>query len=123
MILVGEFSGWYQYTGGTYVRSEEWGYVYAFNGPWAIVLVPVGAAMLYVAYLSYNATKETPTLEEIERMYQISRAILIGILAGTVLFIMLVIENDDWWLSEGFYGGAIGSFVSTILLNNAKNKF
>lgn len=121
MVLVGEFGGWYIYEGGYTSNYQEWGYVHTYNGPWVIILGPVAAAMLYVAYLSYNATRTPPDIEQIDLMYKISRAALIAILAGALLFVILVSENDDWWFSEGFYGGAVGSLISTLLLKNAKD--
>ncbi|MCE7733959.1 MAG: hypothetical protein GPJ54_03715 [Candidatus Heimdallarchaeota archaeon] len=117
MVLVGEFAGWYNY--GYYV--EEWGSVSTFTGSAFLILGPVAAGMLYVAYLSYNGTKEEPTIDQLELMLKISKFALIAILAGGLLFIALASENTDWWFGEGFYGGAIGSLISTLLLRNAKN--
>lgn len=120
MLLVGEFAGWYYYD--YYNGYREWGSVSAFSGPGFLLFGPLSGALLYVAYLSYNATKVEPPEDQLELMYKISRIVLITVIAGALLFIILAYDNDDWWFGEGFYGGAIGSLISVLLLNNARNE-
>lgn len=122
MLLVGEFAGWYYQEGSAYYGYyREWGSVRAFNSAAFLILAPVAAGMFYVAYHSYNSTKEPPTQLILDRMYKISQAALGIILLGALIFIILASDNDDWWLGEAFYGGAIGSLISVFLLRNAKN--
>ncbi len=121
MLLVGEFAGWYYYD--YYNGYREWGSVGAFSGLGFLLLGPLSGALLYVAYLSYNATKVEPLEDQVELMYKISRIVFVVVIAGALVFIALASDNDDWWFGPGFYGGAIGSLISVLLLNNARNEF
>ncbi|OLS23640.1 MAG: hypothetical protein HeimC2_25440 [Candidatus Heimdallarchaeota archaeon LC_2] len=118
LLLLFDFGGWYN----NFQAFEIWEYYGVFYDPGAFVLiVGVSVALLFVAYGSYNATKEKPSDEELYRMYKISLTALIIIAVGGIVFSTSASENDDWWLDTGFYGGIIGSFISTMFLRNAKN--
>ena len=55
---------------------------------------------------------------------EMNRLLVLGFIGALVVFIIVIIggislfvfpEADDIWLSAGFYGGAIGSLITTIL--------
>lgn len=122
MILIFDFAGWDEsnYYLGFY--SEGWIATDSLGG--VIILGPIGVGLLYVAYNSYKGTKETLPKETIELTYKISLGALVAILVGALIFTISISSEDVyWWFEAGFYGGAIGSLISTLLLRNAKNAY
>ncbi|MHA2031199.1 MAG: hypothetical protein ACW99A_05180 [Candidatus Kariarchaeaceae archaeon] len=120
LILLLDFAGWDEsnYYAGFY--AEGWIATDSVGG--FLILVPIGIGMLYVAYNSYQGTKEALPTEKLELIYKISFAALIAISVGALIFVITISTEDvDWWFGEGFYGGFIGSLISTLLLRNAKN--
>lgn len=121
MILLFDFAGWDEsnYYAGFY--SEGWIATDSVGG--ILILGPIGIGLLYVAYHSYKGTKEELPKETLELIYKISLVALSAILiVGLIFAITISTEDVYWWFGEGFYGGAIGSLISTLLLRNAKEK-
>ena len=118
LLLIFDFGGWYNNFSGVQV----WEYYNLFYDPGSFILIGgASAALLFVAYSSYNATKETPSEIDLDRMYKASLYALAVVGIGGIVFAISASENDDWWLDTGFFGGLIGSIISTLLLRNAKN--
>ncbi len=120
MILLFDFAGWDDSNYYLGIYSEGWIATDSIGG--VLFLGPIGVALLYIAYNSYKGTKETLSIETLELIYKISVGALVAILIGALIFIISISAEDVyWWFDAGFYGGAIGSLISTLLLRNAKN--
>lgn len=120
LLLASDFAGWFASYGGGGIRVEEYGSIHLLTVYFPLIAVLSGA-LIFCAYTSYNALrnpKDGPDTVAIDRAYKASLAVFATVLVGALVFaiIMLTDEPDDWWLDTGFYGGAIGSMLTAILL-------
>ncbi len=85
-----------------------------------IVLVFAGLLLYgaYVSYLSLRPVGAPPPRSIVRRAYFGSVGAFVAMLVLALVFtvIMVAQDLDDWWLDTGFYGGAIGSGLSALLL-------
>jgi hypothetical protein len=120
MILLFDFAAWDSSNYYLRVYSEGWFGTDSIGG--ILFLVPIGIGLLYVAYNSYQGTKAPLSVELLERVYKVSLAAIIAIFViAAIVAITLTGEEVEWWFDAGFYGGAIGSLISTLFLRNAKS--
>jgi hypothetical protein len=113
LLLATDFGGWY--VGGYLVRS--WHYISAFASPL------MGLAFFGVAFCLFLGS--IISIMGLSPSKIPSRGLnWTGFIGALIVFIIVIIggislfvftEADDIWLSEGFYGGAIGSLLTTIL--------
>jgi hypothetical protein len=116
MLMVLEFGGWYNYN--DYYHTREWGWIGPLENPLSFLpFLAVAGSLFYCSFLAYQgfSSKEGINRSLIMRGFVISLIVFIIIIVGGATLIALTIENDSQWLSAGFYGGAIGSFLTAIL--------
>ncbi|MCG3217698.1 MAG: hypothetical protein KAR35_01770 [Candidatus Heimdallarchaeota archaeon] len=120
LLIFGEFAGWYDYwySGGHFY---EWGYVYFISGEGGfgatILIGSFAAAHLYCVFVSYQGftTKEQLSYSTVHRATLASLFAIVGITISGLIFVIAVSGNDDWWFSEGFYGGLIGALLTYLM--------
>ncbi|MHA1911210.1 MAG: hypothetical protein ACTSYA_05895 [Candidatus Kariarchaeaceae archaeon] len=122
LLLFGEYAGWYDYwySGGHFY---EWGYIYfspsGEGGIFATIIIgSFAAALLYCAFVSYQgfSKKAQPSYSMVHKASLASMYTIIGIVISGIIFAIAASGNDDWWFSEGFYGGLIGAIMSYLML-------
>jgi hypothetical protein len=116
MLMVLEFGGWYNYN--DYYHSREWGWVGPLENPLSFLpFLAVAGGLFYCSFIAYQqfSSKEGLKRSLVMRGFVISLIVFIIVIIGGATLIALTWENDSQWLSEGFYGGAIGSLLTFIL--------
>ena len=69
----------------------------------------------YVSYLGFSPTGVNRNL--INRAFYCSVSVFIIVVVGALFFVITIISEDVWWwFDAGFYGGFIGSGLSTFFL-------
>ena len=121
LLLFTDFAGWDG--SNAYLGIYSWGYIGSnLDNPLSIIPFLILACMLfYCAYVSYlGFSKEVPK-ELINRSFLFS-AIVFAIVVFGALFFIISISTEDvwWWMDAGFYGGFIGSGLSTLFLYQIK---
>ena len=116
LLLFTEFAGFSYYSyyaGGGYV-----GWIGPhLDDPLSIILflVPAGC-LFYGAYISYLGFSDQPvSFDLINRAFLLTAGVLAVVVVGALIFVIDEIASDEWWwFDAGFYGGFIGSLLSTI---------
>lgn len=118
LLLFTNFAGWSYY-------SYYYGYtIYGSVGvqlddPLSIILfLIVAGCLFYCSYISYlGFSDQTVSFTLINRAFLLSAGALAVVVIGALVFIIDEISSDNWWwLEAGFYGGFIGSLLSTVFL-------
>ena len=114
LLITTEFSGGYSYHSGSY------GFHTTISiGPWGLLFaVFFGVAMLLFIGSIISIRGLSPTNPPSRNMVWVGfgcalTVLIITILGGISSFVF--IDTQDIWLSAGFYGGSIGSLLTTIL--------
>ena len=126
MLLVDDFGGWYYQISFASVPLDRYGEVSLFSVYSPIVAV-LAAAMLFSGYVSYlvlRSDEPEPSARLLRRAYSSSVAAFgaTAVLAIIFTIVMSTQDVEDWWLGGGFYGAAVGSVLSAILLKLGLNK-
>ena len=114
--MVLEFGGWYNYN--DYYHTREWGWVGPLENPLSFLpFLAVAGSLFYCSFIAYQGFSSKEGLKRglIMRGFVISIIVFVIVIVGGATLIALTLENDSQWLSAGFYGGAIGSFLTAIL--------
>lgn len=116
MFLAFDFAKWYNYN--HYYRSREWGIIGPSTSPLATIIFFLAACALF--YCTVISLRGLTSKQPLSRAFVGS-----GIAAALFLFLIIAIgaavffitsDATSTWLETGFYGGAIGSFLTAILL-------
>ncbi len=126
MLLVDDFGGWYYQISYAGVLTDRYGSI-GLISVYFPVLAVLAAALLYSGYVSYIALRSDdsgPSASLVRRAYNSSVAAFGATAALAVIFAIIMSTQDveDWWLGGGFYGAAVGSVFSAILLKLGLNK-
>jgi predicted RNA-binding Zn-ribbon protein involved in translation (DUF1610 family) len=114
MLATLEFAGWYNYD--YYNKIRSWGSV----GPWSnsgafIVFMAVSATLFLCSYIAIRGLASKTQLSRTYIWTAISASLIVFIIViiGAAVFF---ITNDagNNWLSAGFYGGALGGFLTLL---------
>lgn len=124
LLIVDDFAGGYW---NNYYAGVE-GYVWV--GAWSwwgfLIIMPMTAAMFYMAYWSSRAMRDPGiiTVGQLRRNFIISLAIAIFVIILGVAWAAYAIseEYDDWWFDVAFYAGVIGGFISAAIFHQAKGQ-
>ena len=120
LLLFTDFAGWYN--SGYYVNS--WGWVGPnLDNPLSVIpFLILSCCLFYGTYVSYLGFSDQPvTFKLINRAFLLSAVVLAVVFIGALIFVVLEISSDDeWWFDAGFYGGFIGSLLSTVFLYQLK---
>lgn len=122
LLLFTGFAGWHgaNYYYGIYTD----GYVGPdLNDPLSIIPFLILACLLfYTAYISYLGFSPTGVSKNLViRAFLMSAIVFSIVTLGALVFIISVISDDVWWwFNAGFYGGFIGSGLSTFFLYQIK---
>lgn len=124
LVLFTDFGGWSEtYFDGYYTTYPDY-YVYigSENMPFIgyPILIGIGLALLYTAYVSYQSMTSDISTEKIKIGMITASIALGGVILGALIFTVLAEDATDWWLDIGFYAGLIGSLFSLIFLNLIK---
>ncbi len=118
MLATLEFGGWYNYD--YYNRVRSWGSFGPFSSSGGFIIFMAVSATLFLC--SYIALRGLTSKAPLSRMY-----IWTGLSAALIVFLIVIIgaaaffiTNDASvnWLSAGFYGGALGSFLTLLLFSH-----
>ena len=126
MLLADDFGGWYFQISYAGVPLDRYGEVGLFSVYFPVVAV-LAAAMLYSGYVSYVVLRSDdsgPSATLVRRAYNSSVAAFGATAALALIFAIIMSTQDveDWWLGGGFYGAAVGSVLSAVLLKLGLNK-
>ena len=126
MLLADDFGGWFFQTTYAGVPLDRYGSIGLVTVYSPIVAV-LAAAMLYSGYVSYVVLRSDdsgPSAVSVRRAYNSSVAAFGATAALAVIFAIVMSTQDveEWWLGGGFYGAAVGSVLSGVLLKLGLNK-
>ncbi len=125
MMLVGEFGG--GYWNNYYAGVEGWISLGARETVLGfLVIAPMAIGMFYLSWSSLRGMRQpyTVTQRQLRTGFYISLTVGVIILLLGVAWAVYSISEDfnDWWLSEAFYGGAIGGFIGAVIFNQARKQ-
>ncbi|MFQ6029963.1 MAG: hypothetical protein ACE5Q6_21020 [Dehalococcoidia bacterium] len=120
MLLIFDFGGWYYRVEYAGAELDRYGAVGLLSAYFPLVLV-LAASLLYASYVSYTGLRPGNSLAnrgQVNRAFWATLVVFLILVAGAVIFAVLMAAQglEDWWLDAGFYGGAIGSALSAVLL-------
>lgn len=83
-----------------------------------ILFVILAGCLFYCAYVSYlGFSGKSVPFNLINIAFLLSAGVLAVVIFGALLFIVIIsMEDVWWWFDAGFYGGLLGSFLSTVFL-------
>jgi len=125
-VLSGDFGG--TFYGGSVL---SWYYIglYAETPIVSAIIVFVALSLFYVTYVSLLGLNPsfvqssqsdlltfTPGKLKLGLILAVASLIVVSIAAVVFILSVLTDEPDDWWLDVGFYGGIIGSGLSSLFL-------
>lgn len=107
---------------GSYWRNyyiEGWLYISAFNGYFGLIIIPLAIGLLICTALAVKCMgpQPIPPVQRLRSGFIISLIVFIIVIIGGIAFVVHSISEDynSWWFDAGFYGGAIGSLLTTVL--------
>ena len=118
LLLFGGFGWWYNhyYSG---VTEHGWVGVSLDQPLSSIIIIFVALCMLYgsyIAFLGFQNKIEPNLMEKNILRALIASAVALGIvIVGAIIFVLSVIDADQWDFDPGFYGGLIGSAVELLM--------
>jgi len=115
LLFVTDFGGWWE--GGSsnyYVHIEA-----QFAGPAPFFIGLTAAAMLVTA--AFCVWGLTPTSKVTEQHLKLLLLVNLGVVALTALLAIILATwwgtfASEWWFDAGFYGGVIGSLLTSLFL-------
>jgi dipeptide/tripeptide permease len=113
MLLAGEFAGAYWETGYT----EGWVYVGLSSGAGAaLILILLASGLLFAAYIAITGLKAPPTVGRLRAGLVLATVVTISVLVCGLVFAGYAIANewDEWWISEGGWGGLGGGLLTAM---------
>jgi hypothetical protein len=121
-LLIGDFSGWYY--GNYYAGYREWGWINPFNhiiaSPFLLAAIGLLAFCTYISYLGVNGNLS-------DHYANLGIFAAIGAI-GAQIFVFLgfailnIMDDTEWWVDLGFWGGVIGGALTLGLLYMAQQQ-
>lgn len=118
LLLALDFGGWNgsNYYLGVYI----FGGIDAWNSIYSIPIAISGFLLLYCTFISIQVLRSPEKKQDIKYLnyafYASLLVLILSILGGLIFAISLELDDVWWWFDAGFYGGTIGSLLTTILL-------
>ena len=113
MLLVGEFAGAYWNTGSV----EGWVYVGLSSGLGAaLILVILALGLFIAAYIAGMGLRAPPPVSRLRVGFILSTVVTVIVFVLGLIFVGVAIseEWDEWWISEGGWGGLFGGLLTAL---------
>jgi hypothetical protein len=128
LLLLTDFGGWYEYHGG---YPYDYGYrTYDYISVWESPLYGLGLLVLSIplmacVFTSLRGLQNPGYLSRRKVSLAFGAAILqmCIVVVGAIVFVAAVGGADDWWLGAGFYGSAVGAFLTILFLAKARTTY
>lgn len=125
LLIFTDFASYYNY--GYYVNTYGWIYFdLDFSLTMFIMLVPISCmiACLIMSIIPFLMPYAESTIDTINIGFLLSVIAFTVVTVGAIVFIgyMVVDEVTEWGFEAGFFGGFLGSGISTLLFYFAKQK-
>ncbi|MHA2089890.1 MAG: hypothetical protein ACW98K_03445 [Candidatus Kariarchaeaceae archaeon] len=120
LLIFSDFGGWLE-TGDFdyYLHTDSEN----ANGFQILMLYVLAIGLLGCSYLAFDGMRAgtTVTAQKLTLGFNLAIAVIVATLVETLLFIIWVSGEEDWWLDAGFFGGLIGGILTALLFKLSRD--